>query len=42
MFSKKRIAVNRKKDHRLFSRTAKKTDVRNIPGKVVQRGGIRL
>lgn len=39
---RKRIAVNRRADHRAFSRSARKMDARNIPGKVVQRGGIRL
>lgn len=39
---KKRVRINRAKDHRVFAKTARKTDIRNIPGKVVQRGGIRL
>ena len=39
---KKRVRVNRVKDHRVFAKTARKTDIRNIPGKIVQRGGIRL
>lgn len=37
-----RQRVNRRKDHRIFKRTATRTDVKNIPGRVVQRGGIRL
>ena len=34
--------VNKKRDQRIFRRTASRTDAKNIPGKVVQRGGIRL
>lgn len=37
-----RKRVNRKRDQRIFRRTAARTDVKNIPGRVVQRGGIRL
>ena len=38
----KRQHVNKRRDQRIFRRTASRTDVKNIPGKVVQRGGIRL
>lgn len=38
----KRVRVNPRRDRRIFARTARKTDVKNIPGRVVQRGGIRL
>ena len=34
--------VNKRKDQRIFRKTASRTDVKNIPGRVVQRGGIRL
>lgn len=37
-----RQRVNRRVDRRIFSKTARRTDVRNIPGKLVQRGGTRL
>lgn len=39
---KTRFRVNRGKDRKIFSATARKTKVQNIPGKVVSRGGIRL
>lgn len=39
---KMRSRVNARKDKRIFERTAGKTNVKNIPGKVVSRGGIRL
>ena len=38
----KRMHVNKRKDQRIFRKTASRTDVKNIPGRVVQRGGIRL
>lgn len=38
----KRIPVNRRRDHRAFSRCARKTNKLNIPGQIVQRGGVRL
>lgn len=37
-----RMRVNKRRDHKIFRRTATRTDVKNIPGRVVQRGGIRL
>lgn len=40
--SKTRQTVNPRKDKRIFSRTAKKTNVANIPGKIISRGGTRL
>lgn len=39
---KMRSRVNARKDRRIFAKTAARTDVKNIPGKVVSRGGIRL
>lgn len=39
---KMRSRVNARKDRRIFSRTASKTNVKNIPGKIISRGGIRL
>lgn len=37
-----RFRTNRKRDHKIFTRTARRTHPRNIPGKIVQRGGTRL
>lgn len=37
-----RKRVNPRKDRKIFARTAARTEVKNIPGRVVQRGGIRL
>lgn len=37
-----RSKVNRGRDKRIFARTAVKTNVKNIPGKIISRGGIRL
>lgn len=37
-----RQRVNRKRDHRIFRRTASRIDVKNVPGRVISRGGIRL
>ena len=37
-----RQRVSPRRDKRIFRRTASRTDVKNIPGRVVQRGGIRL
>lgn len=37
-----RKRVNPSRDRKIFRRTASRTDVKNIPGRVVQRGGIRL
>ena len=39
---KTRQRVNRRVDHRIFAKTARKTHSLNIPGKVMQRGGTRL
>ena len=39
---KSRTRVNSRKDHRIFKRTALATNKKNIPGQVIQRGGIRL
>lgn len=37
-----RQRVSPRRDRKIFKRTAARTDVKNIPGRVVQRGGIRL
>lgn len=37
-----RRRVSPRRDKAIFRRTASKTDAKNIPGRVVQRGGIRL
>lgn len=37
-----RKRVNARKDRRIFAKTAAKTNSKNIPGRVVSRGGIRL
>lgn len=39
---KSRQRLNRRKDHRIFAKTAKKTNAMNVPGHIVARGGIRL
>lgn len=39
---KARSKVRRSVDHKIFRKTAAKTHVLNIPGKVMQRGGTRL
>ncbi len=39
---KSRSRVNRRKDQRIFKRTASRTNSLNIPGQVMQRGGTRL
>lgn len=38
---KMRSRVNARKDKRIFKRTSR-TDVKNIPGHIISRGGIRL
>lgn len=38
----KRMKMSRKKSRRLFKRTAQKVHKKNMPRKVVMRGGIRL
>lgn len=40
MSARKRVSPRR--DRAIFKRTARKTDARNIPGRVVHRGGICL
>lgn len=40
--SKSRSRVSARKDHRIFKKTAMATNKKNIPGQIVQRGGIRL
>lgn len=37
-----RKRVNPRRDRAIFRRTARKTEAKNVPGRVVQRGGIRL
>lgn len=37
-----RSRVSKRRDARIFRRTARRTEAKNIPGRVVQRGGIRL
>lgn len=39
---KTRTKVYKPVDKKIFSKTAKKTRVENIPGKIISRGGIRL
>lgn len=39
---KSRSHVSRGKDKRIFKKTAMATNKKNIPGQIVQRGGIRL
>lgn len=37
-----RKRVNARKDKRIFRKTAGKINARNIPGRLLQRGGTRL
>lgn len=37
-----RSRVNARKDRRIFSKTAKRTNVKNIPGHMTRRGGTCL
>ena len=39
---KSRSRVNNRRDHRIFKKTAARTNVKNVPGRIIQRGGIRL
>lgn len=39
---KSRSHVNARKDKRIFKKTAMATNKKNIPGQIIQRGGIRL
>lgn len=39
---KMRSKLSRRGSRKYFTATAKKTNVRNIPGKIVQLGGTRL
>lgn len=39
---KSRSRVSSRRDHRIFKKTAMATNKKNIPGQIVQRGGIRL
>lgn len=39
---KTRQMVNKKIDRKVFRKTAAQTNSKNIPGKVVYRGGVRL
>lgn len=37
-----RSRVNSRKDRKIFKRTAMATNKKNVPGQIIQRGGIRL
>lgn len=39
---KSRSRVHVRKDKAIFKRTASRTNVKNIPGRIIQRGGTRL
>lgn len=39
---KSRSRVSGRRDRKIFKRTAMATNKKNIPGQIVQRGGIRL
>lgn len=39
---KSRSRVNVRRDKKIFKRTAMATNKKNVPGQVIQRGGIRL
>ena len=39
---KSRSRVSARKDKRIFKKTAMATNKKNIPGQVIQRGGVRL
>lgn len=39
---KSRSRVSARKDKKIFKRTAMATDKKNVPGQIIQRGGIRL
>ena len=39
---KSRSRVSAHKDKKIFKRTAMATNKKNVPGQVIQRGGIRL
>ena len=39
---KTRSHVNKRVDKRVFKKTAARTNARNVPGHMVQRGGTRL
>ena len=39
---KSRSRVGGRRDRRIFKKTAMATNKKNIPGQIVQRGGIRL
>lgn len=39
---KTRSHVNKRVDRRIFKKTASRTNARNIPGHMLQRGGTRL
>ena len=39
---KSRQKVGGRRDRRIFKKTAMATDKKNIPGQIIQRGGIRL
>lgn len=39
---KTRARVNKRVDRKIFKKTAARTNARNVPGHVLQRGGTRL
>lgn len=39
---KTRSRVNKRIDKKVFSKTAARTNIKNIPGKIISRGGVRL
>lgn len=39
---KSRSRVSARKDKKIFKKTAMATNKKNIPGQIIQRGGIRL
>lgn len=39
---KSRSHVNKRVDRKIFKKTASRTNVRNVPGHMVSRGGTRL
>ena len=39
---KSRSRVSSRKDKRIFKKTAMATNKKNVPGQIIQRGGIRL
>lgn len=40
--ARSRSRVSHRRDRKIFKKTAMATDKKNIPGQIIQRGGIRL